>query len=228
MTEWIEFSHDWAYYITPETFDMNKVTGKVPVGSIVLTKKQETLDNDIKITNTDYAIAKKGGVVDLADKRAASKILATQLVEYMRSHNAYPHGTSFDKAFKNRNVDVLYKASDYDKFKIRLTPDLVGGDPEEFLMNLNTAGKKKFSTQDDWKIEPAKSSRSTCKTCGHKIEKDLLRLGEPNYFQEHLNYKWHHFDCIADDIWGIPEEKLSGYGSLGDAEKVKVRKAIWD
>ncbi len=47
MTEWIEFRHDWAYYITPETFEMYKVTGKVPVGSIVLTKKQETLDNDI-------------------------------------------------------------------------------------------------------------------------------------------------------------------------------------
>jgi len=228
MTEWIEFRHDWAYYITPETFEMYKVTGKVPVGSIVLTKKQETLDNDIKITNTDYAIARNDGVVSLTDKRAASKILAEQLVEYMRSQNEYPHGTSFDKAFKNRSVDVLYKASDYDKFKIRLTPEIVGNDPEEFLMNLNTAGKKKFNPQDDWKIEPAKSSRSTCKTCGHKIEKDLLRLGEPNYFQDHLNYKWHHFECIADDIWGIPEDKLSGYGSLGDADKDKVRQAIWD
>lgn len=228
MTEWIEFSHDWAYYITPETFDMYKVTGKVPVGSIVLTKKQETLDNDNKITNTDYAIAKSDGVVDLVDKRAASKILAKQLVEYMKLHNEYPHDTSFDKSFKNRNVDVLFKASDYDKFKIRLTPELVGSDPEEFLMNLNTAVKKKFSPQDDWKIEPAKSSRSICKTCGHKIEKDLLRLGEPTYFQDHLNYKWHHFDCIVDDIWGIPEDKLSGYDSLGDAEKAKVRKAIWD
>jgi len=198
------------------------------VGSIVLTKKQETLDNDIKITNTDYAIARDDGVVSLTDKRAASKILAEQLVKYMRSQNEYPHGTSFDKAFKNRSVDVLYKASDYDKFKIRLTPELVGDDPEEFLMNLKSAGKKKFIPQDDWKIEPAKSSRSTCKTCGHKIEKDLLRLGEPNYFQDHLNYKWHHFECIVDDIWGIPEDKLSGYGSLGDADKDKVREAIWD
>ncbi len=228
MTEWIEFSHDWAYYITSETFDMYKVTGKVPVGSIVPTKKQETLDNDIKITNTDYAIAKSDSVAELKDKRAASKILAKQLVEYMRKHNEYPPATSFDKAFKNKSVDVLYKASDYDKFKIRLTPEIVGSDPEEFLMKLNTAGKRKFNPPDDWKIEPAKSSRSKCKTCGHKIEKDLLRLGEPNYFQDHLSYKWHHFECIADDIWGIPEDKLSGYGSLGEAEKAKVRKAIWN
>lgn len=228
MTEWIEFRHDWAYYITPETFDMNKVTGKVPVGSIVLTKKQEILDTGVTITNTDYAIAKSDSVVDLEDKRAASKILAKQLVEYMRKHNEYPHGTSFDKAFKNRNVDVSYKASDYDKFMIRLTPAIAGIDPEEFLMNLNTASKKKFTPQDEWKIEPAKSSRSKCKTCGNNIEKGLLRLGEPNYFQEHLNYKWHHFECIADDIWGIPEDKLSGYSILETDVKDKVKKAIWD
>ena len=228
MSEWIEFHHDWAYYIVPETFDMYKIAGKVPVGSIVLTKKQETLENEVTITNTDYAIAKSDGVVDLADKRAAGKILAKQLVEYMKIHNEYPNGTSFDKVFKNKNVDVLYKASDYDKFKIRLTPELVGSEPEEFLMNLKTGGKKKFSPQDDWKIEPAKSSRSKCKTCGHSIEKGLLRLGEPTYFQEHLNYKWHHFDCIADDLWGIPEDKLSGYSSLDDETKDNVRKVLWD
>jgi len=228
MTEWIEFRHGWAYYITPETFEMNKVTGKVPVGSIVLTKKQETLDTGVTITNTDYAIAKSDSVVDLSDKRAASNILAQQLVEYMRNHNEYPHGTSFDKAFKNRNVDVLYKASDYDKFKIRLTPELVGSDPEEFLMSLNSAGKRKFNPQDEWKIEPAKSNRSKCKTCGHNIEQGLLRLGEPTYFQDHLNYKWHHFECIADDIWGIPEDKLSGYSNLDADGKDKVRKVMWD
>ena len=228
MSEWIQFHHDWAYYIAPETFDMYKITGKVPVGSIVLTKKQETLENEVTITNTDYAIAKNDGVVDLADKRAAGKILAKQLVEYMKIHNEYPNGTSFDKVFKNKNVDVLYKASDYDKFKIRLTPELVGSDPEEFLLNLKTGGKKKFRPQDDWKIEPAKSSRSKCNTCGHSIEKGFLRLGEPTYFQEHLNYKWHHFDCIVDDLWGIPEDKLSGYSSLDADTKDKVTKVIWD
>ena len=227
MTEWIVFSHDWAYYISPETFDMNKVAGKVPVGSIVLKKQKETLDTGMTIVNTDYLIAKDNDVVDLEDKRSANKILAKLLIEYMRKHNAYPPGTTLDKAFKNGNVDVLYKASDYDKFKIRLTPTDVGSDPEEFLMNLSKAGRKKFLPEEDWKIEPAKSSRSTCKTCGHKIEKDHLRLGEPTYFQDHLNYKWHHFDCIADDIWGIPDGNLSGYSSLETEMKEKVDKALW-
>ncbi len=228
MTEWIEFSHDWAYYITSDTFDMNQVRGKVPVGSIVLVKEQEVLDTGVTITNTDYKIAKDDAVVNLVDKRAASKILAKLFVEYMKKHNEYPHNSSFDKAFKNGNVDVLFKASDYDKFKIRLTHAIVGGDPEEFLMNLNRSSRKKFVPGDDWKIEPAKSGRSTCKSCGGKIEKDHLRIGEPDYFQDHLNYKLHHFVCKADEIWGIPKDKLFGYENLTDDQKEEASKVLWE
>jgi len=228
MTEWIEFSHDWAYYITPDTFEMFKIRGKVSVGSLVLTKEKEVLDNGVTITNTDYKIAKDGSITDLDDKRAASNILAKLFVNYMKKHNEYPPNSSIDKVFKNGNVDVLFRASDYDKFKLRFTPALVGGDPEEFLMSLSkTRSRKKFMPGDDWKIEPAKSSRSTCKTCGNKIEKDHLRLGEPDYFQDHLTYKWHHFNCKADDIWGIPESKLDGYVNLSSEQKDEVTQALW-
>ncbi|TFH07177.1 MAG: hypothetical protein E4H14_09060, partial [Candidatus Thorarchaeota archaeon] len=143
-------------------------------------------------------------------------------------HNEYPPNTSLDKTFQNGNVDVLFRASDYDKFMIRLTPALVGGDPEEFLMNLRKASRKKFVPEDVWKIEPAKSSRSTCKTCGHIIEKDHLRLGEPSYFQDHLSYKWHHFDCKGDEIWGIPNNKLTGFEGLSVDQKDKISKALWN
>ena len=108
-----------------------------------------------------------------------------------------------------------------------MTPEDVGGDPEEFLMNLRAASKKKFIPQDAWMIEPAKSSRATCKTCGRTIGKGELRLGEPSYFQDHLSYKWHHFACIVDDIWGIPEDKLDGYSTLTNDEKAEVKKTLW-
>jgi hypothetical protein len=228
MTEWIEFRHDWAYYITTDTFTMNKVTGKVPAGTIVLIKEKEILDNGVTITNTTYALAKDGHVVNLDDKRSASKILAKLFVDYMKKYNEYPPDTTFDKSFKNGSVDMLFKASDYDKFKIRLTHDLVGSDPEQFLMNLSKARRKNFNPENEWKIEPAKSNRSTCKTCGQKIEKNHLRLGEPSYFQDHLSYKWHHFACKADEIWGIPNNKLSGYVDLSSDYKNKVTKALWE
>ena len=50
-------------------------------------------------------------------------------------------------------------------------------------------------------IEAAKSGRSTCRTCGAKIEKGLLRFGEevPNAFDPDggTTHQWHHLVCAA-------------------------------
>lgn len=49
-------------------------------------------------------------------------------------------------------------------------------------------------------IEPAKSSRASCKTCKAKIEQGELRLGEeaPNPFNNgEMGYRWHHLKCGA-------------------------------
>lgn len=50
-------------------------------------------------------------------------------------------------------------------------------------------------------IEAAKTGRSTCRTCGQKIEKGLLRFGEevPNAFDPDggTTHQWHHLMCAA-------------------------------
>ena len=49
-------------------------------------------------------------------------------------------------------------------------------------------------------IEPARSSRASCKTCKGKIEKGELRFGEeaPNPFMDgEMGYRWHHLKCAA-------------------------------
>lgn len=50
-------------------------------------------------------------------------------------------------------------------------------------------------------IEIAKSGRATCRGCGEKIAKDVIRFGEevPNAFAEEggTTYRWWHLPCAA-------------------------------
>ncbi|MFW9888127.1 MAG: PARP-type zinc finger-containing protein [Candidatus Thorarchaeota archaeon] len=228
MTDWIQYDADWAYYVDPETFEMPKARSKVPIESIVLEKRRETIDTGMTVVVTTYKLTRDEGLVALEGKKEASALLTKQLLDFMRKRGTFAPGTSIKKTYNNRNVDIQYIGSDYDKFILRFTPAIVGGDPEEFLMTLGEPGRLKFNPEDAWKIEPATSGRASCKTCNGTIPKGSLRIGEPTYFQDHLNYKWHHFDCISDDIWGIPEEKLSGYASLSAEHKTTVKEKLWE
>jgi poly [ADP-ribose] polymerase len=58
------------------------------------------------------------------------------------------------------------------------------------------------------KIEPAKSSRSTCKECRQKIMKDKIRVGNPYQFNSPkgdvlTGFSWFHLECTPGYV--IPE-----------------------
>ena len=182
LTDWLEYTSDWGYWINPDTFFTPRIKKAIRVGAIVFEKNREFVEDlGREIIVTTYGIAKSHGIEEM-DKRDASKILAKQMLEYMQSKNAYPPKTSVKKVFANGNVDLAYEPSEYDKFTVRFTPALVGGNVEDFL---DALGDSKEVSRDDtpWRVEPAKSSRSTCKTCSQKIDKDSLRLGEPGWFE---------------------------------------------
>ncbi len=126
------------------------------------------------------------------------------------------------KVFANGNVDLAYNPSDYDKFTIRLTPAIVGGNVEDFLDALDKF-KEEAKAADVWKVEPAKSSRSTCKTCREKIEKDTLRLGEPGMFDDHVTYKWHHLSCMSHQLRWMDLDAFDGYSELSDEQKGQLQ-----
>ena len=75
-----------------------------------------------------------------------------------------------------------------------------------------------------YKIEYAKSSRSTCKVCGEKILKEEIRIGVPSYFQQYKSYKWQHSKCTTfggqvpspSEMKGIEEIKEEDIKSLED------------
>ncbi len=60
------------------------------------------------------------------------------------------------------------------------------------------------------KIEKARSSRSKCRTCRRKIDKDTLRLGILLEGPYGTGYLWHHLKCAAKRR---PEDVEEAYGA---------------
>lgn len=225
LTEWLEYSTEWGYWINPETFRTPRIKKSIRVGAVYYLKNRDTLDDGNPIIVTTYGVARSHGTEEMG-KREVSKVLAAQMCEFMRSKQMFPPNTSIKKTFANGNVDLAYDPSDFDKFTIRFTPILVGGNVEDFLNGLdNFKDDKGDDTDTPWKVEPAKSSRSTCKTCGEKIEKGVLRLGEPGMFEDHITYRWHHLSCQSRILRWIDLDSLDGYESLSDDQQSELQNA---
>ncbi len=223
MSDRIEYDAKWAYWIDPRSFRMRRVKGSVPIGTIVLLKKQESLDDGRRIVTTTYLFATEDGVIP-STKREVSKNLSRQMLEYMRNRGEYPPFTEISKVFANGNVDLLYHPTGYDRFTVRLTPDLVGEDVEMFLSQLTEPEIEE--KEPPWVIEPAKSSRARCRSCGEKIVKGELRLGEPSIYEGHVTYRWHHLKCGVYKIRGSKPTDLKGYDSLTEEQKHETEQIL--
>ncbi|OLS27409.1 MAG: hypothetical protein HeimC3_04080 [Candidatus Heimdallarchaeota archaeon LC_3] len=77
-----------------------------------------------------------------------------------------------------------------------------------------------------YKIEYAKSSRSTCKLCNEKIMKEEIRVGVPGYFQQYLTYKWQHSKCTTFGAAVPNPEDLEGYNDLNEKDKEKISESV--
>jgi len=79
---------------------------------------------------------------------------------------------------------------------------------------------------DSFKIEYAKSGRSTCKHCGEKVDQDEIRLGKmvQSASFDGLVPLWHHLDCIFKAAVVYSAALVEGWGSLRpeDAKEVKA------
>ena len=226
MANWIEYETDWGYWINPHTFRVPRIKKSVRVGAVLYTKQRETLDTGRQIIATTYAVAYEDGI-RVMDKRDVSTILASQMFEYMQSKKMYPPNTKMKKTYANGSADLDYSPSEYDSFVIRLTSELVGGNVEDVLCALDDF--KETSTDDSeerWKIETAKSSRSSCRTCGELISKRDLRLGEPSTYEGHVSYRWHHLKCKAQILDGVDLKTLAGYEELTQEKRDELKRAL--
>lgn len=216
VTEWLEYTTDWGYWINPDTFRTPRIKKSIRVGAIFFIKTRETLEDGRQIIVTTYGVTKPDGTREM-DKRDASKILAKQMLDYMLAKKMYPPKTSFKKSYANGNVDLSYEPTEYDSFTIRLTPELVRGNVEDFLDSLSSF--EEIEKEASWKIEPAKSGRATCRTCSKPISKGELRIGEPYMFDEHVTYRWHHLSCQLGVLQIMDLEDLDGYSELSPSQR---------
>ncbi len=185
---------EWGYFVDPDGMELVKVEGRVPVGALVLDKirwGREVL--------THHYVATEDGLARLHDKAEVLARLASTFLASARATGTMPLPFTRGKAFKNGNVELIYEPSRYDRYVLRLSEELVCEAPSAFLDRLRPKAVplKKPVAFDTWIAESAKSSRSTCKTCGKPIEKGTLRRGEPHDFQGNITYRWHHDACVT-------------------------------
>ncbi|XP_039259067.2 poly [ADP-ribose] polymerase 1-like [Styela clava] len=91
-------------------------------------------------------------------------------------------------------------------------------------------------TLKDFVVQYATSSRSTCRGCDNKIEKDEIRLSHkekhPEKPQLGLVDRWHHVGCFLkkkDDMgWQqhFTAEMLTGFNGLDAEDKASIRKLL--
>jgi hypothetical protein len=218
---WVAVESDWSYFVDPTSFRLVRAKGRAPVGSIVLEKSRET--NEVTggtLVITSFSSAGPEGLEPFAGKTEASEQLLAQMIGYMRATSHWPPHTRVAQTFKNGNVKLEYAPGEYDRFALKLTDEHCGEDPSAFLERLAAHVDVPDAGGPSWSIERAKSGRAACRTCGKKIEKDDLRLGEPSSFEDRITYKWHHLGCAAKCV--REPTTLLGYGKLSDDERAEV------
>ena len=59
---------------------------------------------------------------------------------------------------------------------------------------------------------------------GLKIEKNTVRVGEPYYYEDHLNYRWNHEKCI---FWKrLSLANVKGLDELEETDKNRIEKLL--
>ncbi|KAL6078683.1 Poly [ADP-ribose] polymerase 1 [Balamuthia mandrillaris] len=84
-----------------------------------------------------------------------------------------------------------------------------------------------MSLKDDFRIEYAKSNRSSCKHCKTKIEKDSLRIGilEPASNFDGEIYVYHHVKCFFDKRPDVCDTTLlKGFDLLRPSDRPKIQR----
>ncbi|NWF97107.1 MAG: hypothetical protein HXY34_13275 [Candidatus Thorarchaeota archaeon] len=228
----VDITEDWAYWIDPETLKMPKARGRIPSGSLLIVKSrtEDTLTGRSFVSTAFYLVRPEAW--EKRTKKEASTIIGGYVVAYMKRRGAWPPNTQLARELKNGDVELHYAPSQYDTFTLKLSRNMVDSPVIDFLDSLEKAAE---STEDTsaatgvrWAVEPAKSSRSTCRACQKQIQKDELRIGEPVDFEGHTSYRWYHVACAAKRLGHVDITTLQGHDALSETHQAQLRAALDD
>lgn len=207
----------WALSIHPDTLAVAPVAPFAPLGGLLLDKNRESL----KVTTT-YWLMTVEGLQRLKDKRAAGSLVAAWVVAHATRTRTLPPRTTRD------GTTVTFSASKYDVFTFQLSRNLVGSDPEAWIAGLGAAPPEVLPLVDEdrapWRVELAKSGRSTCRLCGGPIDAGAVRVGSPSEFDGRASWRWHHLACGAPRL--RTPGKLVGFAELPPGAAAEVRAAL--
>ena len=217
---WVEILPEWAYWISPESFNLKRVKKRAPIGTIIIVKSKEKTDDERTYVNESFGQVIETGILKLT-KKEASVILTRQFIEYAQTKKQWPPFTSIKTILKSGEVQVLYEPTEYDSFILHLNRQMLNLEPQEFLHKL-----KKFDTPQApvWKVETAKSGRSRCRSCNDFILEGRFRLGEPYFYEGNISYKWFHPRCLTSTLDVADLESFDGYKNLQPDEKFRLKR----
>ena len=221
----LDSDNEWGYFIDPETFAINPIEEEIPHGSFVIIKEREYIEDiDRTVIQTTYGIVEEKKFQPL-NKRELSSAMSIACANYILNNKTLPPKVKLEKELvEDKPAQLAFLMSNYDVFHLKISSKILSGnDPFNLINDIIQSESSKLTLDDReeiWKVEYAKSSRSTCRTCNIKIEKDKVRIGEPHYFGEHLNYRWHHEECF---FWSkLSLDMLDGLDDLGKEDRKRI------
>ena len=144
MAKRIRIKHDWALWVDADTFDCGRVERSAPLYSIVIIRDKETHRKRPSYVNTSYGIVSKRGLIRIS-KKSANEILSNRTVDYIQKTGHWPPCINVKRVLKLGDVELSFILTEYDSFTMRITADMVDGDPLDFLLGLKQYEKPRTS-----------------------------------------------------------------------------------
>ena len=221
----LDSENEWGFFVDPEAFDIYTIEDDIPDGSFVIVKEREYIEDiDRTVTQSSYGIVEKNKFIP-KNKREISKLMSEACSKFILARDTLPPKVKVEKELQeDKPTQLAFMLSNYDIFHLKISSAMLDGlNPFEKIQEIignETEKLTLYDREDKWKIEYAKSGRATCKSCGLKIEKGTVRIGEPYYFDQYLNYRWHHEKCV---FWSRLEiEQLEDLEQLEKEDKKRI------
>lgn len=142
MPKWIRLEHDWAIWVDAESFDFRRAEKRAPINSLVIVKNSEMPIARPSHPNTSYGIISDSGLIGIS-KKAASEILSNRAIDYIQKTGRWPPCTNMKRVRKTGDVELSFTLTEHDSFTLRVTAEMVDGDPLDFLLGLKQFEKQK-------------------------------------------------------------------------------------